>query len=130
MPLPTHAAIYKPVRLTAADSISPGVGAELIGISRSDMYRLIRALERYVDRESGEIRDLPRAYHASPDQRARNAWRRQHTVVIPEWGAESLAHADWRISRMHLLASVQAHRASIPELLNSTVDQRRSSLYD
>lgn len=119
MPLPASPAPYDPVRVAPDDRISPTAGAELIGISRSDMYRLIRALERYVDPESGEVRCLPPEYHALPDRRARNAWRRQHTVVIPEWGAESLGHADWRISRMHLQAWLLAHRRSIPALLSA-----------
>lgn len=116
---------YDPVPLTAADRISPTEGAVLIGISRSDMYRLIRVLERYVDPESGETRDLPSEYHTLVDQRARNAWRRQHAVVIPEWGAESLGNADWRISRMHLRAWLLMHRHAIPALLSASADQTR-----
>lgn len=124
MPLAVSPTVYDPIRLAPGDRISPKTGAELIGISRSDMYRLIRALESYVDPGSGEVRELPDEYHALPDQRARNAWRRQHTVVIPEWGAESLAHGDWRISRVHLQAWLPAHRHSIPALLSSAARGR------
>lgn len=117
MPLPTAPAIYEPVRLLPGDRISPTTGAELVGISRTDMYRLIRVLERFVDPASGALRDLPPEYHALPDQRARNAWRRRHTMVIPEWGAESLGHADWRLSRTHLQLWLVQNRRSIPFLL-------------
>ncbi len=124
MPPSPEPALYEPVRLSPTDRISPKPGAEIIGISRSDMYRLTRALERYVDAESGELRELPPEYHALTDQRMRNAWRRQHTVAIPEWGAESLAHTDWRISRMYLQVWLLAHRTSIPALLSSAADKR------
>ncbi len=129
MPLSTKPAVYEPVRLSPTDRISPKAGAELIGISRSDMYRLIRSLERYVDTESREIRPLPPEYHALTDQRMRNTWRRQHTVVIPERGAESLAHRDWRISRMHLHAWLLTQRTLIPALLSATAGQRKSPLH-
>ena len=130
MPPTPRPIIYDPVQLASSDRISPTEAAALIGISRSDVYRLIRVLERYVEPGSGEIRDLPPAYRALKDQRERNAWRREHTVVIPDWGAESLGHADWRISRMRLKAWLLTNRRSVPALLSATAPLSRTRRQD
>lgn len=116
-PLPVY---VSSAPLEVHDTISPSEAARLVGVSRTDIYRLIRVLERYVDPTTGEMRPLPTAYEALSTQRERNAWRRRHLIVIPEWGAESVGHSDWRLSRMRLSAWLLEHRASIASLLAAT----------
>src|SRR4051794_31575708 len=101
-----------------ADEISPVDGARVLGISRTAMYRLMAAMERYVQSPSGALCPLPDEYRRLDGRHARAAWRRSRLIVISEWGAESMAGADWRISRLRLTAWAHTHGHSIPTLLH------------
>jgi hypothetical protein len=100
-----------------SDEIRPVAAARILGISRTAVYQLISVLEHYVHSPSCEVRPLPDDYRRLADRRARAAWRRAHLVVIPEWGAESMGGADWRISRTRLTAWAYTDGHRIPQLL-------------
>lgn len=64
-------------------------------------------LECVRDRETQEIKPYPRAEHfailaaerrCSADE-AERQWRRDHILVVPEWGGVSVMGGDWSYSR-------------------------------